>query len=73
MRPLNADARAAGTRGIFVTRTGEGFKIHHMAKVWIIAELQLMRENEPGYEHSRIYQALLRELKKRSKEIDGKG
>ena len=67
---INADMRAAGQpAGVYVPHiTEEPVKIHHMAKEWVIGALQQIRENEEGYERSRVYRALLRELRRRQKE-----
>ena len=67
---INADQRAAGQpRGTYVAWPNMVHiaKIHHMSSPWLIGAIQQIRENEEGYEHSRVYRALLRELKRRGK------
>lgn len=69
---FNADAWVEGKRGVWKTETGDFVQIHHMSKPFIIGVLTFIREHEASFEHSRVYNALLRELRKRKKETDGK-
>ena len=61
-----ADQRAAAhPKGTYVTHEGAVVGIKHMAKAWLIACIQHIRETEEFYQNSSVYKALLRELRRR--------
>lgn len=65
--PFNADVWVGADRGVWRTEAGELVKIHHMSRPFIVKVVQYIRDKDEFWEHSRVYNALLRELKKRRK------
>lgn len=68
---FNADAWVEGKRGVWKTEDGTFLQLRHMSIPFLIGVATFIREHENGFEHSRVYNSLLRELKRRKKEKDG--